>query len=82
MHAQLPTHVGFFVIPWTVATGLLCPEDFPGKNTGVGCHFLLQGIFWTQTLKPGLLHFLHWQADFIPLSHLGSPNKLCTHTLF
>ena len=30
---------------------LLCPWDFPGKNTGVGCHFLLQGIFSTQGLK-------------------------------
>ena len=30
------------------APGLLCPWDFPGKNTGVGCRFLLQGIFWTQ----------------------------------
>ena len=29
---------------------------FPGKNTGVGCHFLLQGIFLTQELNPGLLH--------------------------
>ena len=29
-------------------TRLLCPWDFPGKNTGVGCHFLLQGIFLTQ----------------------------------
>ena len=28
-------------------TRLLCPWDFPGKNTGVGCHFLLQGIFLT-----------------------------------
>ena len=30
--------------------------DSPGKNTGVGCHALLQGIFPTQGLKPGLLH--------------------------
>ena len=29
------------------APGLLCPWDFPGKNTGVGCRFLLQGIFTT-----------------------------------
>ena len=36
-------------------TRLLCPLDFPGKNTGVGCHFLLQ-IFPTQGLNPGLLH--------------------------
>ena len=28
--------------PWTVACGFLCPWDSPGKNTGVGCHFLLQ----------------------------------------
>ena len=34
--------------------------DFPGKNTGVGCYFLLQGIFQTQGSNPRLLH---WQAD-------------------
>ena len=34
---------------------LLCPWDFPGKNTGVGCQFLLQGIFLTQGSNPGLL---------------------------
>ena len=37
-------------------TRLLHPWDSPGKNTGVGCHFLLQGIFPTQGLNPGLLH--------------------------
>ena len=51
-------------------TMLLCPWDFPSKNTGVGCHFLLQGIFPTQGLNPCLLH---WQAEFLPLSHQGSP---------
>ena len=35
---------------------LLCPWDFPGKHTGVGGHFLLQGIFPTQRLNPCLLH--------------------------
>ena len=35
---------------------LLCPWDFPGKNTSVGCHILLQGIFQTQRWNPGLLH--------------------------
>ena len=48
--------------PWTVAARLLCPWDFPGKNTGVGCHFL-QGIFPTQELNPHLLHPLQWQVD-------------------
>ena len=37
-------------------TRLLRPWDSPGKNTGVGCHFLLQGIFLTQGSNPGLLH--------------------------
>ena len=40
---------------------LLCPWDSPGKNTGVGCHFLLQGTFLTQGSNPRLLQFLHWQ---------------------
>ena len=37
-------------------TSLLCPWDFPGKNTGMGCHFLLQGIFPIQGSNPGLLY--------------------------
>ena len=36
---------------------LLCPWDFPGKNTGVGSHFLLQGIFLIQGLNLGLVHY-------------------------
>ena len=39
---------------------LLCPWDFPSKNTGVGCHFLLQGIFPTQGSNPRLLPLQHW----------------------
>ena len=44
--------------PWTTSkpTSLLSPRDFPDKSTGVGCHFLLQGIFPTQGSKPGLPH--------------------------
>ena len=45
-----------------------CPWDSPGRNTGVGCHFLLQGIFPTQGLN---LCLLRWQADSLPLGHLG-----------
>ena len=37
-------------------TRLLCLWDFPGRNTGMGCHFLLQGIFPTQGSNPGLPH--------------------------
>ena len=51
-------------------TRLLCPWDFPIKNTGVACHFLLQGIFQTQESNPGLLHC--WQILYL-LSYEGSP---------
>ena len=51
---------------------LLCPWDLPGKNTGVGYHSLLQGIFPTQASN---LHLLHWQTDSLPLSHQGNPIK-------
>ena len=60
--------------PIDYTTRLLCPWHVPGKNTGVGCHFLLQGIFLTQGSNPGLLH---WQADSLPLSHLQSPSHSC-----
>ena len=46
---------------------LLCPWDFPGKNTGVGCYFLLQGIFLIQGSNLHLLCLLHWQAGPSPL---------------
>ena len=49
------SRVRFFVTPWTEPTRLLCPWVFPGKSTGVGCHFLLQVIFPTQESNPGLL---------------------------
>ena len=50
-------------------TRLLHPRDFPGKGTGVGGHFLLQGIFMTQRLNPGLLHC---RQTLYHLSHQGS----------
>ena len=58
---------------------LLSPWNFPGKDTGVGCHFLLQGIFLTQGLSSILLH---WQADSLPLSHLGSTLDMDGWALF
>ena len=51
---------------------LLCPWDFPSKNTGVGCRFLLQGIFPTQGMNWRLLCLLHLQMCSSPLLHLGS----------
>ena len=52
---------------------LLCPWDSPGKNTGVGCHALLQGIFPTQGLEPHLFSLLHWQVGSLPLAPPGKP---------
>ena len=43
--------------PWTVALQSPHPWDFPGKNTGVSGHFLLQGIFPTQGSSPHLLNY-------------------------
>ena len=53
---------------------LICPWDFPGMNTGMGSHLLLQGIFDQMNLC-----FLCWQGDSLPLSYLGSPAP--KHTL-
>ena len=55
-------------------TRLLCPWDSPGKNTRVGCHFLLQGIFLTQGSNLRLLLLLHFrQILYHCAHHLGSP---------
>ena len=66
-----------FVALWTHPMRpirLLCPWDSPDKNTEVGCHALLLGIFPTQWLNLHLLCLLHWQMDYLQ-QHLGSPNK-------
>ena len=51
----------------------LCPWDSPDKNTGVGCHALLQGISPTQGLNPGLPQC---GRILYQLSHQGSPTAL------
>ena len=56
----------------TLCEPLLCPRNFPGKNTRANCHFLLQRIFPTQGSNLHLLSLLHWQADSLPLHHLGN----------
>ena len=47
--------------------------DSPGKNTGAGCHALLQGLFLTQGSNLRLLHLSHWQAGSLPLVPPGKP---------
>ena len=55
-------------------TRLPCPWDSPGKNTGVGCHFLLQRIFPTQGLNPGLPHC---KQDALPSEPPGKSLEQC-----
>ena len=64
---------------------LLCPWDFPGENTGVDCHFLLQEIFPTKRIKPGSPALWAdalpseppgWSRQFLVLFRLISPPSL------
>ena len=50
--------------PMESPTRFLCLQNFPGKNTEVGCHFLLQVVFPGQGSN---LCLLHWQVDSLPL---------------
>ena len=52
--------------------GSLCPWDSPDKITGLGCHFLLQGISPTQRLNLCPLHPLHCRQILYRLSHQGN----------
>ena len=63
MHSSLQFHA-----LWP--TGLLCPWDFPGKNTGVSCHLFLQGLLPTQRSNLGLPPL---QADSLLSQPPGKP---------
>ena len=66
--------VWLFATPWTVASQVPPSMGFSNSNTGVGCHCLLQGIFPTQGLNPGLLHcrqtFYHLRYQVSPRTRL------------
>ena len=83
---KLLSRVRLFETPWTVAYQAP-PWNFPGKSTGVGCCFLLQGIFLTQGLNPGLLHYrqmlYHLRHQGSPIFHLRSCQIFqCLYTIF
>ena len=84
MCACLPScfnHVQLFVTLWTVTPlGSSVNGDSSCKNTGVGCHALLQGIFPTQGSNSSLLSLLHWQAGSLPLVPPGK-SPLCIAVL-
>ena len=65
------SRVWLFETLLTVAHRLLCSWDTPGKNTGVCCHALLQGLFSTQGSSSYLFHLLHWQAGSLPRAPAG-----------
>ena len=60
------------VTPWAVACQILCSRNFPDKNTRLGCHFLLQGIFLTQRLEA---HPLHCRQILFTREPSGKPMK-------
>ena len=66
--------VQFFATLWGVAHRAPLSMNSPRKNSGVGCHFLLQGIFPTQGLSPLLLRLLHWQTGSLAAEPPGKPN--------
>ena len=76
MRALSLSCVRHFVTLWTVPSRLLCAQESPGKNAGVGCHFLLQRISLTQGSNWCLLQLLHWAVDSLPLSSLENPLKV------
>ena len=76
------SHVRLFSIPWTVVPQAPLSMDSPGKNTGVGCCTLLQGIFQTQGLNQCLLCHLHWQTCSLPLVPPGKPHRIYTNSQY
>ena len=68
--------------PWTATCQAPLSIGFPSKSTGVGCHFLLQGIFLTQELNPGLLHcrqilyHLSHKRSFSVVWYVNFPNAV------
>ena len=71
------SHVQLFATLWTIACKLLWPKDSPGKNTGVGCHFLLQKIFPTQGLNSRLFMSPALAGGSLPLVIPGEPKRKC-----
>ena len=79
---QSLSYVQLFVTQWTIAPQVLSPWDSPGKNTGVGCHSLFQGIFLTQGSNPSpacrqiLYHLSHQESLVLDHKNEFSPSSL------
>ena len=62
--------------PWTVALQVPLSMGFPRQEYWSEFPFLTPGDLSDPGIQPRILHLLHWQADSLPLSHLGSPYKV------
>ena len=71
-HAQSLSHVKLFATLWTVACQTPLSMELSRQEYWSGLPFP-PGILSNQGLNPHILYLLHWQADSLPLSHLGSP---------
>ena len=72
--------VWLFATPWT--TRLLCPWNFPGKNTGVSCHFLLQGVFPNPGIEPSSVSSPALAGGFFTTEPPGKPSWPLNYYLF
>ena len=90
MKVKSLSHVRPSATPGLQPSRLLCPWDFPGENTGMGCHFLLQGIFPTQgsnllhlcTGRQILCHYATWEALMVALVKPCFAFTLCRASVF
>ena len=75
MHVKSLQLCPIFVTPLTVSLpGSSVHGKYPGKNTRVDCHALLQGIFPTQGPNPHFLSLPHWQVGSLSLASPGKPH--------
>ena len=76
MHARMLSRVQLSATPWTVAHQAPLSMGFPRQEYWTGLPFPLPGDLSDPGIEPVFCHLLHWQADSLPLSHLGSTKNL------
>ena len=76
MRAQSLSHVRLLAAPWPVARQDPLPMEFSRQEYWMECvAFPPPGDLPDPESTPSLLHLLHWQADSLPLRHVGSPSR-------
>ena len=72
---SVASHVRLFLTPWSIPARLFCPWDFAGKNTGVGCHFFLQGSSRPRD-QTHVSHISHIAGGFLTTAPPEKPTQL------